>query len=125
MKILKVCLYNLQITQTWIGGSAETGFKIESQDCFCIQMRKSNLVAVHMCEKEMLLFICSVMSDILGTLWTVAYQAPLSMGFSREEYWSGLPFPSPGIFPTPESKPMSPALAGAFFTSEPPGRNST
>ena len=55
-------------------------------------MRKSNLVAVYMYEKEMLLFICSVMSDILGTLWAVAHQAPLSMGFSREEYWSGLPF---------------------------------
>ena len=42
----------------------------------------------------------SVVSDSLGPLWTVAYQAPLSMGFSRQGYWSRLPFPSPGIFPT-------------------------
>ena len=41
----------------------------------------------------------------LGTPWTVACQAPLSMGFSRQEYWSGLPFPSPGIFLTQESNP--------------------
>ena len=51
----------------------------------------------------------------------VAHQAPLSMGFPRQEYWSGLPFPSPGDLPDPQSKPTSPALAGRFFTSEPPG----
>ena len=44
------------------------------------------------------------------TPWTVAYQAPLSMGFSRQEYWSGLPFPSPGNLPDPEIEPGSPAL---------------
>ena len=42
--------------------------------------------------------------------WTIAYQAPLSMGFSRQQYWSGLPFPSPGDLPNPGLKPMSPAL---------------
>ena len=42
--------------------------------------------------------------------WTVAHQAPLSMGFSRQEYWSGLPFPSPGDLPNPGIKPGSPAL---------------
>ena len=47
--------------------------------------------------------------------WTVARQAPLSMGFSRQEYWSGLPFPSPGDFPNPGIKPVSPALTGRFF----------
>ena len=54
------------------------------------------------------------------TPWTVAYQAPLSVGFSREEYWSGLPFPSPGDLPNPETEPMSlisSALAGRFFTT--------
>ena len=45
-----------------------------------------------------------------ATPWTVAYQAPLSMGFSRQEYWSGLPFPSPGDLPDPGIKPGSPAL---------------
>ena len=46
----------------------------------------------------------------LATLWTVAHQAPLSMGFSREEYWSGLPFPSLGDLPGPGMEPGSPAL---------------
>ena len=56
------------------------------------------------------------------TAWTVAHQAPLSMGFSRQEYWSGLPFPTPGDLPDPGIKPMFPALAGGFFTTEPPGK---
>ena len=58
------------------------------------------------------------------TPWTVAHQAPLSMGFSRQEYWSGLPFPSPGDLPNPGIEPESPvcpALAGRFATTEPPG----
>ena len=50
------------------------------------------------------------------TLWTVAHQAPLSKEFSRQEYWSGLPSPSPGDFPYPGIKPGSPAFAGRFFT---------
>ena len=54
------------------------------------------------------------------TPWTVARQAPLLMGFSRQEYWSGPPFPSPGDLPNPGIKPVSPALAGKFFTTEPP-----
>ena len=48
--------------------------------------------------------------------WIVACQAPLSMGFSRQEYWSGLPFPSPRDLRNPGIKPRSPALAGRFFT---------
>ena len=55
----------------------------------------------------------------LATLWTVAFQAPLSMGFSRQEYWSGLPFPSPGDLPNPGIKPRSPALRADALTSEP------
>ena len=54
------------------------------------------------------------------TPWTVAHQAPLSMGLSRQEYWSGLSFPPPGGLPNPGIKPMSltsPALAGRFFTT--------
>ena len=52
----------------------------------------------------------------------MAYQAPPSMGFSRQEYWNGLPFPSPGELPDPGIKPGSPTLAGGFFTTEPPGK---
>ena len=53
---------------------------------------------------------------------TVACLAPLSMGFSRQEYWNGEPFPSPGDLPHPGIEPASPELADGFFTSEPPGK---
>ena len=57
---------------------------------------------------------------LIATPWTVARQAPLSMRFPlRQEYWSGLPFPSPGDLPNPGLEPTSPALAGGFFTTEP------
>ena len=56
---------------------------------------------------------------LFATLWTVAYQAPPSMGFSRQEYWSGLPFPSPGDLPDPGIEPRSPALEADALTSEP------
>ena len=56
------------------------------------------------------------------TPWTVAHQVPLSMGFSRQEYWSGLPFPPPGNLLNSEIKPESSALVGGFFTTEPPGK---
>ena len=57
-----------------------------------------------------------------ATPWAVAGQAPLSIGFPREEYWSGLPFPSPGDLPNPAIEPVSPALGGGFFTTELPGK---
>ena len=59
---------------------------------------------------------------LFETLWTVAYQAPPSMGFSRQEYWSGLPFPSPGDLPDPGIEPGSPALRAEALISEPPGK---
>ena len=60
--------------------------------------------------------------QLFATLWTVTYQAPLSVGFSRQEYWSGLPFPSPGDLPDPGIEPGSPALQADALTSEPPGK---
>ena len=60
--------------------------------------------------------------QLFATPWTVAYQAPLSMGFSRQECWSGLPFPSPGDLPDPGIKPGSPALQADNLPSEPPGK---
>ena len=51
-----------------------------------------------------------------------AHQVPLSMGFPRQEYWSELPFPSPGNIPDPGIKPMTLALAGRFFTTKLPGK---
>ena len=65
------------------------------------------------------------MSDSFVTSWTVTHQAPMCMGFPRQEYWSKLPFPSQGHLPNPGIKPtspMPPALAGRFFTTESPGK---
>ena len=64
--------------------------------------------------------LCGI--QLFSTPWTVAYQAPLSMAFPRQEYRSELPLPSPGALPYPGIQPESPALAGGFFTAEPPGQ---
>ena len=60
------------------------------------------------------------MPDSFATPWTAAQQALLSMGFPGQEYWSGVPFLSPGDIPDPGIEPVSPALAGGFFTTELP-----
>ena len=68
---------------------------------------------------------CCLVTKLCPSLcnpWTVALQAPLSMGFPRQEYWSGLLLPSPGDLPDPGIKPESLALAGRFFTTETPGK---
>ena len=59
---------------------------------------------------------------LFGTPWMVTYQAPRSMGFSRQEYWSGLPFPFPGDLPNPGIEPRSPALQTDALLSEPLGK---
>ena len=59
--------------------------------------------------------------QLFVTLWTIAYQAALSMGFSRQGYWSGLPFPSPGDLPNPGIEPGPPALQADALPSAPPG----
>ena len=61
--------------------------------------------------------------QLFAVPWTVAHQAPLSMGFSRQEYSSGLPFPTTRDLPHPEIEPVSPSLAGRFFTTVPPGKS--
>ena len=71
------------------------------------------------------LVCCSAVSDSWPPPWTVAHQAPLSMGFSRQEFWSGLPFSPPGGLPDPEIEPLSlasPELAGRSFAIVPPGK---
>ena len=60
----------------------------------------------------------------LATPWTIDCQAPLSIGFSRQEYWNGLPFPSPGDLPDSGIEPSSPTLQADSLTSEPPGKPS-
>ena len=78
--------------------------------------------------KEIGHYMCVYMLSrfqLFVTPWTVAYQTPLSMEFSRQECWSGLPFPSAGDLPHPWIVPTalaSPALAGGFFTAKPPGK---
>ena len=62
------------------------------------------------------------MSNSFATPWTVAHQPPVSMGFPREDYWSGLPFPSPGDLPEPGIETTSPALQEDSFTTELPGK---
>ena len=69
-----------------------------------------------------MLFSWSVVFDSFVTTWTVAHQAPLSMGFPRQGHWSGWPFPSPGDLPSPGIEPVSPALAGGFFGTEASGK---
>ena len=66
---------------------------------------------------------CFSCVQLFATLWTVAHQAPLSVKFSRQEYWNGLPYPPPGDLPDPgmePKSPMSPALLGGFFTTSTP-----
>ena len=80
---------------------------------------------------DLLHIVCACMLScfsrvwLFATPWTVAQQAPLSMEFSRQEYWSGLPFPSPVNLLDPGIKPASLALAGVFFTAEPAGEQYT
>ena len=70
-------------------------------------------------------FVCYLLSDVqlFATLWTVACQAHLSMGFSRPKYWSGLPFLSPGDLPYPGIEPGFPALQADSLLSEPSGKS--
>ena len=58
--------------------------------------------------------------QLLATIWTVAHQVLPSVGFQRQEYWSGLLFPTPGDLPNPGTEPGSSALEGRFFTTDPP-----
>ena len=60
--------------------------------------------------------------QLVATPWNVAHQGPPSMGFSRQEYWSGFPFPIPGDLPDPGIKPGSPVLQADALLSEPPGK---
>ena len=82
---------------------------------------KKQGIYIYISHTHVLWFSFEVVSDS-ATLRTIASQAPLSMGFSRREYWSGLPCPSPRDLPNPGTKPVSLALAGGFFTTELPGK---
>ena len=97
---------------------------IEHVWCIWVFVRYMNLDHLHFLNCSIVDFVVVVIvaqSFLTLTPWTVVCQAPLSMGFPRQEYWSRLPFPSPGDLPNPGIVPMSPVLAGRFFITEPPG----
>ena len=75
---------------------------------------------------DFLLFVAAFVQLLnrvyFATPWTIAYQAPLSMGIPRQEYSCGLPSPSPGDIPNPGIEPTSPTLTGGLFTVKPPGK---
>ena len=104
--------YHWQEQQIWKSGKIMKMEKNKSQTCFWIVQ-----VSVKWSEVKFLSHV-----RLFATPWTAAYQAPPSMGFSRQEYWSGLPFPSPGDLPDPGIKPGSPAFQADALTSEPPGK---
>ena len=84
----------------------------------CLIMPLLGCFSPHSCVEGCAVLSCS--SRLFGTLWTLAHQAPLSVGFSRQEYCSGLPCPPPGDFPNPGIEPTSvtsPTQAGGFFTT--------
>ena len=87
----------------------------------CLQRGRSHLLHTsNLPGREPLLY--SVVVQLLSPVQLSDNQAPLSIAFSRQEYWSALPFTSLGDLPDPGIEPMSPPLAGGFFTAEPPGK---
>ena len=105
-----------------------TGFCENSQ---VVPIKASGIyVHVSMADREVDVYVCiqicvmlsscSIISNFATIPWTAAHYAPLSMGFSRQEYWSGLPFPSPGYLPDPRNRTGISCIAGRCFTTEPP-----
>ena len=105
----------LPLATTWV----DLGIITPSE----INQRKRNVVLYHLHVESKVKVRVKSLSRVwlFATPWTVAHQAPPSMGFSRQGYWSGLPFPSPGDLPNPGIKPRSPALQADALLSEPPG----
>ena len=85
----------------------------------CFSMNKMGIIILRMLKVKV-----KSLSRVwlFATRWTLAYQAPRSMEFSRQEYWSGLPFPSPGELPNPGTEPGSPTSQADALPSEPPGK---
>ena len=92
------------------------------QSIYIKNQRLKKVSPKHIWYRFFLFVTCSVMSDSSWPPQTVACQAPLSMGFSRQECWSGLPFPSSGDLPNPGIQPGSPTLQADSLPSEPPGK---
>ena len=93
--------------------SYQSDFKIMARNKFK-KVKQDGIILADNCAKSL------SRVQLFATLWTIAHQAPLFVGFSRQEYWSGLPCPPPGDLPDPGIEPTSltsPALAGRFFTT--------
>ena len=102
------------ILPSWCWEEISVKHKSDQHVCVC--------VCVRVCVRAHIQVLSCIW--LSATPWTIAHQAPLFMGFSRQDYRSGLPFPPPGDLPNPGIKPeslASPALAGGFFTTAPPG----
>ena len=80
-------------------------------------LERVHMIPIFLCIVQLLSHV-----QLFATPWTIAHQAPLSVGFLRHEYWSGLTLPPPGDLPDPGIERRSPALAGRFFPTEPPGK---
>ena len=117
--------YRLLIRRSLKTHGCEFLFSFLVQQCFILRMfwtvfsKPYRSLRFILCVWHVACVFChSIVSDSFTTPWTVACQASLFMGFSRQEYWSGLPFPPPGHFPNPGIElmsPASPALAGGFL----------
>ena len=115
--------------QTWSGiWQAKTILNHEAlgEVRLCLWLTPSGLWGLYIAPGNWLSQLCeSEVAQSCPTLcdpWTEAHQAPPSLGFSRQEYWSGLPFPSPGDLPNPGIEPRSPTLQADALTSAPPGK---
>ena len=91
--------------------------------CTCRHLHFSQQVTTHVRVLRVCVPRCFSRDRGFATPWTIAHQAPLSTGSSRQGPWSGLPFPPPGDLPGPEIEPTSLALAGGLFIPEPPGKS--
>ena len=103
-----------RMTSSWVDGTTLSGRSDRDESVY--PLARTVTSHINHCYVS-----ASVVSDSFVTLWTVACQAPLSMVYSRQEYWSGSPFPSPGgsSWPRDRTSPMSSALAGGYFTTDP------
>ena len=105
------------VTMTFSRDLPHPEIKARSPHCKQVLYHLSQLGSPNISEVKSLIRV-----RLFATPWTVTYQASLSMGFSRKEYWSGLLFPSPGDLPDPGIEPGFPALETDALTSEPPGK---